>query len=52
VETRTLALPLEDWFDEMEEHFDLVRSALGGLALLRDEIIEDLARGSTEFVLA
>jgi CRP-like cAMP-binding protein len=51
VETRTLSLPLEDWFDEMEEHFDLVRSALGGLALLRDEIIEDLARGTRELVL-
>ncbi len=51
VETRTLSLPLEDWFDEMEEHFDLVRSALGGLAILRDEIVEDLARGSRELVL-
>ncbi len=49
--TRTLSLPLEDWFDEMEEHFDLVRSALGGLALLRDEIVEDLARGTNELVL-
>ena len=35
----------------MEEHFDLVRSALGGLALLRDELVEELARGTRELVL-
>ena len=51
VETRTLSLQLEDWFDEMEEHFDLVRSALGGLALIRDEIVEELAAGRRELVL-
>lgn len=51
VETRTLSLRLEDWFDEMEEHFDLVRSALGGLALLRDEVVLELARGKRELVL-
>ena len=51
IETRVLSLPIEAWFDEMEEHFDLVRSALGALALLRDEIVEDLARGKIELVL-
>ena len=49
--TRIVSLRLEDWFDEMEEHFDLVRSALGGLALLREGILEDLARESGELVL-
>jgi CRP-like cAMP-binding protein len=48
---RVLSLPIEEWFDEMEEHFDLVRSALGALALVRDEIVDELARGKSELVL-
>jgi CRP-like cAMP-binding protein len=39
---RALSLRLEDWFDLMEEHFDLVRSALAQLALVRETILEEL----------
>jgi hypothetical protein len=42
LETRTLAFRIEDWFDLMEEHFDLVRSALAGL-FLEGERLLDLA---------
>jgi CRP-like cAMP-binding protein len=41
---RALSLPLEDWFDHMEEHFDLVRSALSALALMRETMLDDLAK--------
>jgi CRP-like cAMP-binding protein len=43
--TPTLALVVrtEEWFDLMEEHFDMVRSALGTLELRRDELQELLA---------
>jgi CRP-like cAMP-binding protein len=40
---RALSMRHDDWFDLMEEHFDLVRSALSALALLREAILEDLA---------
>jgi CRP-like cAMP-binding protein len=40
---RTLAFRTEDWFDLMEEHFDLVRSALAGLALERERLAELVA---------
>lgn len=40
---RTLSLRLEDWFDDMEEHFDLVRSALSTLALMREALLDDLS---------
>jgi CRP-like cAMP-binding protein len=47
---RALSLLLEDWFDHMEEHFDLVRSALSALALTREAILDDLARhGQLQF---
>jgi CRP-like cAMP-binding protein len=49
--TRVLAIGLEDWFDLMEEHFDLARSALGGISLRREEILNQLADGSNEIVL-
>jgi CRP-like cAMP-binding protein len=39
---RALSLRHEDWFDLMEEHFDLVRSALTQLALVRESILEEL----------
>jgi CRP-like cAMP-binding protein len=51
VPTRLLAIGLEDWFDLMEEHFDLARSALGGLSLRREEILNQLADGPGEIVL-
>jgi CRP-like cAMP-binding protein len=42
VRTRCLAFTLEDWFDLMEDHFDMVRSTLRLLAthieVLRDEL--------------
>ncbi len=44
---RTLSLRLDDYFDLMEEHFDLVRSVLAELARLREAILSDLeARGA------
>ena len=39
---RALSMRLEDWFDLMEEHFDLVRSALSALALIRESLLEEL----------
>ena len=42
-QVRALSVPLEDWFNQMEEHFDLVRSALCALAIAREAILEDLA---------
>jgi CRP-like cAMP-binding protein len=41
--TRVLSMRLEDWLDLMEEHFDLVRSALSALALSREAILDELA---------
>ncbi len=41
---RALSIRHGDWFDLMEEHFDLVRSALSALALLRERILDDLSR--------
>jgi CRP-like cAMP-binding protein len=40
---RTLTFRTEDWFDLMEEHFDLVRSALAGLAVERERLLDLLA---------
>jgi CRP-like cAMP-binding protein len=45
---RVLAMRIEDWFDLMEEHFDLVRSALSALALRRESILEDLSERSAK----
>ena len=45
---RALSLRLEDWFDLMEEHFDLVRSALSALALIRESHLEELAGGADD----
>ena len=39
---RALSMRLEDWFDLMEEHFDLVRSALSALALIRESLLDEL----------
>jgi CRP-like cAMP-binding protein len=43
-DVRVLVLPIDVWYDAMEEHFDLARSALGALALRRLLLIETLAR--------
>ncbi len=42
---RALSMRLEDWFDLMEEHFDLVRSALSELARRREAMLDDLSTG-------
>ncbi len=39
---RVLSLRLEDWHDLMEEHFDLVRSALAQLARIRESLLEEI----------
>jgi len=41
--TRALAFGVEDWFDLMEEHFELVRSVLAGMALERERLLDLLA---------
>jgi CRP/FNR family transcriptional regulator, cyclic AMP receptor protein len=48
---RALSVSLADWFDHMEEHFDLVRSALSALALMREAILEDLGAREGELRL-
>ena len=40
---RVLAIPIEAWFDMMEEHFDLVRSTLGALGTRRELLLDHLA---------
>jgi len=45
---RALTMRLEDWFDLMEEHFDLIRSALSELTLIREALLEDLAAADGE----
>jgi hypothetical protein len=39
---------IEDWFDLMEEHFDLIRSALAELALIRESVLEEIAEKDGE----
>jgi CRP-like cAMP-binding protein len=41
--TRMLSFPIELWFDLMEEHFDMVRSALTAAATRRVVLLEHLA---------
>ena len=41
--TKLLTLATEDWFDEMEEHFALARSALVALALERERLLNKLS---------
>ena len=40
---RLLAVPIEAWFDLMEEHFELASSTLGVFARDRERILEQLA---------
>jgi CRP-like cAMP-binding protein len=49
--TRVIAFPIEAWFDLMEEHFDLVRSALGAVGTRREVLLERMARDHDELVL-
>jgi CRP-like cAMP-binding protein len=39
-----LSFGIEDWFDVMEENFDMVRSTLAALALERERLVTDLPR--------
>jgi CRP-like cAMP-binding protein len=39
---RALSMRHDDWFDLMEEHFDLVRSTLSQLAVIREGLLEEL----------
>jgi hypothetical protein len=48
---RLLVLPLEDWIDQMEEHFEAVRATLRLLALEREGLVDELARRAGELVL-
>jgi CRP-like cAMP-binding protein len=41
--TRVLQIPIEAWFDLMEEHFDLFRSVLASLGFRREALLEHLA---------
>jgi CRP-like cAMP-binding protein len=41
--TRLLAVPIEAWFDLMEEHFELVHSTIGVLGADRERILDQLA---------
>ena len=49
--TRTLSFPLEAWFELMDEHFDLVRAAMGALALRREALLDHLAAQTNGIVL-
>ena len=49
-DVRALVVPVDAWFDAMEEHFDLARAALSALAARRQLLIEHLAKGG-ELVL-
>jgi CRP-like cAMP-binding protein len=51
VPTRVLEIPVEAWFDLMEDHFDLMRSALAALALRRDAVLEQLANETDGLIL-
>jgi CRP-like cAMP-binding protein len=50
-EVRALAVPHDDWFDLLEEHFDMLRSALGAMAIQRDRMLEQLAAQSGGLIL-
>jgi CRP-like cAMP-binding protein len=48
---RVLQIPIEAWLDLMEEHFDLLRSALAALALRREALLERLAVQIDDLIL-
>ncbi|NUP07567.1 MAG: cyclic nucleotide-binding domain-containing protein [Polyangiaceae bacterium] len=49
--SRVLSFSNEDWFDEMEEHVDLARAAMGSLAFEREHLVDLLAAPVGEVVL-
>jgi CRP-like cAMP-binding protein len=51
VPTRAITVPIEAWFDLMEEHFDLVRSTLAALARRREILIDHLAASEGSILL-
>ena len=50
-DTRAVSFPIEVWFELMDEHFDLVRAAVGALGLRREALLERLAGQSDGLVL-
>ena len=49
--TRALTIRVESWFDQMEEHFDLVRAFLGAAAVRREWLLEQVAAEQGELVM-
>jgi CRP-like cAMP-binding protein len=49
--TRVISFPVEVWFDLMEEHFDLVKSALAAVGRRREVLLEQMAQGREELEL-
>jgi CRP-like cAMP-binding protein len=50
-DTRAISFPIEVWFEQMDEHFDLVRAAIGALGLRREALLDHLAEQSNGLVL-
>ena len=42
--TKLLAIAAEDWYDEMEEHFALARSALIALGIQREDLLNKISK--------
>jgi CRP-like cAMP-binding protein len=50
-DARVLALGLEEWFDELEDHFDAIRAALGVYAIERERLLDLIAEREGGLVL-
>jgi CRP-like cAMP-binding protein len=48
---RALWVHNDDWLNLVEEHFDMLRSTLGAMAIQRDQMMEDLANHEGGLVL-
>lgn len=48
---RAVSFPVEVWFELMDEHFDLMRTAVGALGLRREALLDLLAEQSGGIVL-
>jgi len=51
VAVRAVSFPIEVWFELMDEHFDLVRTAIAALALRRETLLDYLAEQSAGITL-
>ncbi|HEY1537288.1 MAG TPA: hypothetical protein VGF76_24875, partial [Polyangiaceae bacterium] len=51
VAVRAVSFPIEVWFELMDEHFDLVRTAIAALALRREALLDYLAEQSAGITL-